>query len=219
MIQLHAEKNCLTVVAAELLTSGSVNVNTVSIEFSADWEGLSRVAVFASSTTQISIALDSTNQCMIPWECLVAPNLNLRVGVYGMQGTTIVLPTIWASLGIIRPGVTTGAEPSPPTPDAYQKVLAEIGNLDELKTGNKDSLVGAINEIYETGGGEPLPEITEDDDGKFLGVLDGKPQWVFAGSGSGNVSSPDVGVIRVLDQKEYDELPEKEPKTLYFIRG
>ena len=153
MIQLHAEKNCLTVVAAELLTSGSVNVNTVSIEFSADWEGLSRVAVFASSTTQISIALDSTNQCFIPWECLVAPNLNLRVGVYGMQDTTIVLPTIWASLGVIRPGVTTGAEPSPPTPDASQKVLAEIGNLEDLTTADKSSLVAAINEVHETGGG------------------------------------------------------------------
>lgn len=153
MIQLHAEKNCLTVVEPELLTSGSVNVNTVSIEFSADWEGLSRVAVFASSTTQISIALDSTNQCFIPWECLVTPNLNLRVGVYGMQGTTIVLPTIWASLGIIRPGVTTGAEPSPPTPDAYQKVLAEIGNLEDLTTADKSSLVAAINEVHETGGG------------------------------------------------------------------
>ena len=153
MIQLHAEKNCLTVVEPELLTSGSVNVNMVSIEFSADWDGLSRVAVFASSTTQISIALDSTNQCFIPWECLVTPNLNLRVGVYGMQGTTIVLPTIWASLGIIRPGVTTGAEPSPPTPDAYQKVLAEIGNLEDLTTADKSSLVAAINEVHETGGG------------------------------------------------------------------
>lgn len=153
MIQLHAEKNCLTVVEPELLTSGSVNVNTVSIEFSADWDGLSRVAVFASSTTQISIALDSTNQCFIPWECLVTPNLNLRVGVYGTQGTTIVLPTIWASLGVIRPGVTTGAEPSPPTPDAYQKVLAEIGNLEDLTTADKSSLVAAINEVHETGGG------------------------------------------------------------------
>ena len=153
MIQLHAEKNCLTVVKPELLTSGSVNVNTVSIEFSADWEGLSRVAVFARSTTQISIALDSTNQCFIPWECLVTPNLNLRIGVYGMQGTTIVLPTIWASLGVIRPGVTTGAEPSPPTPDAYQKVLAEIGNLEDLTTADKSSLVAAINEVHETGGG------------------------------------------------------------------
>ena len=156
MIQLHAEKNCLTVVKPELLTSGSVNVNTVSIEFSADWEGLSRVAVFASSTTQISIALDSTNQCFIPWECLVTPNLNLRIGVYGMQGTTIVLPTIWASLGVIRPGVTTGAEPSPPTPDAYQKVLAEIGNLEDLTTADKSSLVAAINEVHETGGGSGM---------------------------------------------------------------
>lgn len=61
MIQLHAKKNCLTVVAAELLTSGSVNVNTVSIEFSADWDGLSRVAVFASSTTAAAYSTDGVN--------------------------------------------------------------------------------------------------------------------------------------------------------------
>lgn len=71
----------------------------------------------------------------------------------GCAKGAIVLPTIWASLGVICPGVTTGAEPSPPTPDAYQKVLAEIGNLEDLTTADKSSLVAAINEILETGGG------------------------------------------------------------------
>ena len=39
------------------------------------------------------------------------------------------------------------------------------------------------------------------------------------GSGSGNVSSPEISVIRVMDRQEYEELPTKSPTTLYLIRG
>ena len=137
----------------ELVTSGSVNVYLVSFQFNEDWEGLSRIAVFSAGNVTISLPLDETNQCQIPWEVMECPKLSLMAGVYGMREGAIVLPTIWASLGVIRPGVTTGAEPSPPTPDAYQKVLAEIGNLEDLTTADKSSLVAAINEVHETGGG------------------------------------------------------------------
>lgn len=153
MFLLKANKNRLEVMEKELVTSGSVNVYLVSFQFNEDWEGLSRIAVFSAGNVTISLPLDETNQCQIPWEVMECPKLSLMAGVYGMREGAIVLPTIWASLGIIRPGVTTGAEPSPPTPDAYQKVLAEIGNLEDLTTADKSSLVAAINEIHETGGG------------------------------------------------------------------
>ena len=39
------------------------------------------------------------------------------------------------------------------------------------------------------------------------------------GGGSGNVWSQDISTIDVLDRAEYDALPEKNPKTLYLIRG
>lgn len=39
------------------------------------------------------------------------------------------------------------------------------------------------------------------------------------GGGSGNVWSQDISTIDVLDRAEYDVLPEKDPKTLYLIRG
>ena len=68
-------------------------------------------------------------------------------------------------------------------------------------------------------GGSGLPKITPEDEGKFLGVLDGAAEWVLGGSGSGNVSSPDISVIRVMDRQEYEELPTKSPTTLYLIRG
>ena len=163
MFLLKANKNRLEVMEKELVTSGSVNVYLVSFQFNEDWEGLSRIAVFSAGNVTISLPLDETNQCQIPWEVMECPKLSLMAGVYGMREGAIVLPTIWASLGVICPGVTTGAEPSPPTPDAYQKVLAEIGNLEDLTTADKSSLVAAINEVHETGGGggtnyRPRPE-------------------------------------------------------------
>lgn len=37
--------------------------------------------------------------------------------------------------------------------------------------------------------------------------------------GSGNVSSSEISIIKVLDKAEYDALEIKDPKTLYMIRG
>ena len=34
-----------------------------------------------------------------------------------------------------------------------------------------------------------------------------------------NVSSKEINVIKVLDLAEYEELPEKDARTLYLIRG
>ena len=193
MFSLTANKVHLNVVERETITSGSINVYTVQFQFSPDWDGLARTAVFHAADTTISVLLDGTNECSIPWEVLQDANRALCVGVYGTRGGDVVLPTIWATLGTIKEGVCPGDSVQPPTPSVYEQILADIGNLDELETTHKDSLVNAINELWLTGGG--------------------------GGAGSGNVSSPDIGTIRVLDREEYDELPEKDPKTLYFIKG
>lgn len=63
-----------------------------------------------------------------------------------------------------------------------------------------------------------LPTIGPDDEGKYLGAKDGIAQWVPGG----NVYSPDISVIRVMDQADYDLLPEstrKDKSILFHIRG
>lgn len=219
MFRFYANKVILKIDEREVITSGSVNVYECQFQFNEDWDGLEKTAVFWAGEETISTLLDETGLCIIPWEVLQDARRTLYAGVYGTKNGDVVLPTIWASCGEIKEGVNPGTSTQPPTPSVYDQILGNIGDLDSLKTSNKDSLVDAINEIYDTGGGEALPEITENDEGKYLGVLDGAPQWVPGGSGSGNVSSPDVGTIRVLDQQEYDTLPVKDPSTLYFIRG
>ena len=188
MLILEADKSNLEVLQKELVTSGSANVYSVEFGFNEDWNEIDRVAVFTNGTEIISIPLDETNQCQVPWEVMKEPNKRLKGGVFGTKGETVVLPTIWADLGVIQQGVTMGAEPSAPTPDAYQKILGMIGEMAGLTTEHKDTLVGAINEANRGGSG-------------------------------GGIASDEISTIRVLDLAEYEALPTKDAKTLYFIRG
>ena len=152
MFKLYADKVKLQLIDSEMITSGSVNVYDVLFQFSADWNGLAKTVVFCAGDTQKSVLLDADNHCTIPWECLLENDRVLGVGVYGTQGDNLILPTIWESLGTIQTGVTLGDISQPPTPSVYDQILENIGDISELETQNKGSLVDAINEIYETGG-------------------------------------------------------------------
>lgn len=129
MFKLYANKNQLTVRQREPLTSGSVNAYTALFEFSDDWTGMARVAVFQSAAgPPVPVLLDETGICTIPWETLTKPYVQLKVGVRGTIGSEIVLTTIWANLGTILDGVSGGGNPDP-TPDLWEQELAtKIGS-------------------------------------------------------------------------------------------
>ena len=194
MFRISVRKSVLDILQREIITSGSVNIYTASFTFDSAWEGLERIAVFQIGTDAVSICLGEENCCTIPWEVLQEPNYILRVGVYGTRGGEVVLPTIWGELGRIREGVHLGGSAQPPTPGLIDQILAKIGNLEELDTSSKESLVAAVNELYAGGGG----------------------------GGSGNVYSPEIKAIRVLDREDYDGLPDEQRRDagiLYFLRG
>ena len=128
MFILYADKTRLAVRQRELLTSGSVNVCQAQFEFSEDWDGLTRTAVFRADWKSVSVLLDETNCCTIPWEVLEVPEIKLFCGVYGTRGGETVLPTVWADLGWIAPGVRLGGGAKPPSPDLWQQELASKGD-------------------------------------------------------------------------------------------
>lgn len=225
MFRLYANKTELQVLESELLTSGSVNIYQAEFDFSEEWDELDKTIVFESDGEKISVLLDDTGSCSIPWEVLQTDGYHLRAGVLGTQGGQVVLPSIWADLGIIRCGTTNGDNMQPPTPDIYSQILEvaeeakEIAQSvrDDADAGEFDGDTGAPGPQGPPGVG--IPDISPEDEGKFLGVLDGVPSWILGGSGSGNVSSPDVGNIRVMDKSEYDALEIKSATTLYLLRG
>lgn len=116
MFVLYADKAQLTVREKEPITSGSVNVYPVRFEFSPDWDGLEKTAVFQAGCRSWSILLEAGVEYTIPWEALKIPGYCLFAGVYGQQGEEIVLPTIWANLGLIQPGRPPVRRPGRPRP-------------------------------------------------------------------------------------------------------
>ena len=128
MFQLYANKTQLTVRAREPTTSGSVNAYTARFEFSTDWDGMDRVAVFKAGAESRSVPLDESGECTIPWEVLTSHGQQLTAGVYGTRDGDVVLPTVWASLGTILEGVTAGEGARPPTPDLWRQELDKKGD-------------------------------------------------------------------------------------------
>lgn len=156
MFVLYANKTRLTLRKREPVTSGSVNVDPVRFEFSADWDGLSRTAIFRAGTESRAVLLGEENEATIPWEVLKEPNVHLYCGVYGVGSGHVVLPTIWADMGTIHEGVAPAEDARPPTPDLWEQQLARKG--DGLKyDGLRLSLMSgedALSTVEIAGGGD-----------------------------------------------------------------
>lgn len=158
MFKLQAKKTELFLLEREPVTSGSVNVYEAAFEFSEDWAGLDKTAVFRAGEASASVLLEESGECKIPWEVLQKPGVRLEAGVYGTRGGTTVLPTVWADLGYIHTGAAPGDEARTPTPDLWQQELAKkadglaLDGLDlKLLSGEKEL---SKVELPPPGGGE-----------------------------------------------------------------
>lgn len=149
MFILCANKNKLTVRQKEMLTSGSVNTYEVLFETSHEWDSLARTAVFKAGSESYSVLLDKSNTCVIPWEVLVKPNVNLFAGIYGVQGETVVLPTVWANLGTIFEGATPGREGTKPseTGDSSNVIVTFNAPAERAALTSGDTLAVAMGKI------------------------------------------------------------------------
>ena len=127
MFLLRAEKNKLALLDREPVTSGSVNAYAARFEFSEDWEELDKTAVFQAGCVAREVLLGPEGACVVPWEVLRVPGYQLKAGVYGKQGGEVVLPTVWADLGVILEGVPAGGSP-PPSPELWEQELARKGD-------------------------------------------------------------------------------------------
>jgi hypothetical protein len=118
------------------------------LEFTPEWNGMTKTVVFSdgSETRDVPFA---GNPVTIPAEVLEKPLATLTVGVYGVSADgTVAIPTVRA----IGPKILPGIEPSgdvstDPALPVWAQLLAMIGNLDELETEARNSIVEAVNEL------------------------------------------------------------------------
>lgn len=160
MFVLYADKARLDVRQREPIASGSENVHQLRFEFSPEWEGLAKTAVFQAGCAEKSVVLTG-GACTIPREVLKAPGYFLMAGVCGKMGEELVMPTVWANLGVIREGAVSGPVTPPSGGGTYdhreltnrdageQHPIASITNLErELsKRLTEDSAMSVVDII------------------------------------------------------------------------
>lgn len=139
---MFANKNRLVVQQREPVTSGSVNAYEAQFEFSPDWDGLTRMAVFQAGSESKPVLLDETNRCAVPWEVLAQPNVHLLAGVFGTRGLEVVLPTDWADLGVILKGTSAGGGNQPSALVTFGQLMAGLAGKQDKLTGRPGQVVG-----------------------------------------------------------------------------
>lgn len=135
------------------LVAGMVGV-PATFSFDASWDGLNITAVFSGSGKKIDWPLGAERAVAIPWEVMTKPNTQVQIGAEGrLPDGTLVIPTVWATVGTLKPGAqSTGNLAQPPSPTPYDRIMAAIGDLSQLDTEAKESLVAAVNEVAKSGG-------------------------------------------------------------------
>lgn len=122
---------------------------------------MEKTAVFKAGAQTVSVLLDDTGQCAIPWEVLGEDCCShfLFAGVYGTREEAVVLPTVWASCGKIRMGVTPSADAQDFTPGIFEQVLGRLSEKQERLNGVPGQTVGFDEDgnamaVYVLDGGE-----------------------------------------------------------------
>lgn len=135
------------------ITAGMIGAQ-VQMDYNDEiWDSLHKTVVFRGAITKDVIT--DAELVTIPAEVVAKQGVMLRVGVYGVDAeNNIVIPTIWADLGIVRDSAqSSGDTTTDPSLPVWAQIEAKIGNLDDLNTTAKNNLVAAVNEAMAKGGG------------------------------------------------------------------
>lgn len=127
MMKLSAAGQQLTAIETETLTSGSERFYRALFTFDEVWDGMQRTAVFRTCFKTVSVLLDDTGDCRVPWEALTYGGVPLEVSVFGVLGGEVVLTTNYTDVGTITEGADRKAAAGrTPTPTVYEELLRRM---------------------------------------------------------------------------------------------
>lgn len=138
--------------------SGSVNYYKCSFDFSPEWDGLLKFAVFMAEEQVYTVMLDG-NVCTIPAEVMLSP-ASVSVGVYGTKEDDEVfrISTDFSHIVIKEGAYRDGTTPAIPEKDDWEIYFARAAEeatkaaTDAIKaeTGDIDGALDAILKIQNT---------------------------------------------------------------------
>lgn len=147
MLAFHFSGASGEMTESQMLTAGMVG-KQVKFTFSEEWDGLRKVAIYqAGGITESTVDVQEVDT--IPPQVLSEPLQKLYVGVYGVaEDGSVVIPTVFVEGPFIHISATLSDDPDFDPENTFWIRLEEaMGELAELTTGEKSSLVAAINEL------------------------------------------------------------------------
>ena len=109
MIEIIVDKAHAQTKKLEILTSGMSKAVYVNLEFSKEWKGLKRTAVFTNGIKTRDVQMETgQDTCEVPSEVLEVPGTGVMCGMYGYNENGVIIPTVYVWLGNTLPG----ADPS-----------------------------------------------------------------------------------------------------------
>lgn len=144
-IAIAANDQDLTITQKPLLASGDKDSVLLHVDFSTEWDGYTKTAVFYQSVNSAYHAvLDSNDECLIPWEVMASEG-TMNFGIYGikdeMRKTSEVI-----SYKITKGAWSEDTKPSDPTPDIYAQLLTECADAKAAA----ESVVDIANSAVDT---------------------------------------------------------------------
>ena len=86
----------------EPITSGMVG-QTIHFEYSHDFDGLIITAVFTDGKNTVNV-VNPGSECIIPHKVLTTVGATVKVGIYAVRGEELVIPTVYATIGVVLRG-------------------------------------------------------------------------------------------------------------------
>ena len=124
------------------IPQGTVNAEAVLIRLDSEWDNLTvRIHwLNVASGVEKVVLLERDQPNTIPWEVLTDLG-ELRMGLDGMDGGTIVKPTVWLTYGYVVDGVDpeAGDDPQPPTPSWEQQMVEQAKAAAAAAEASKDA--------------------------------------------------------------------------------
>lgn len=164
IIELMAKDQKLDIMVEPVVAAGDVKSTKIHVEFSPEWSGYAKTAVFFTSNDAENVIeqVMTDNTCKVPAE-VIEKATNLFIGVRGVIASTGAVKTSTLVKYKIEEGAPCGTGTTvPPTADVYQQLLSKTNDLDkrlsnllaaETKDGEViDMRVGADGVKYGTAG-------------------------------------------------------------------
>lgn len=166
MFEIQIDNNKAWVTNRETLTVYSEGYSAVQIRawFGQEWENLAKIAVFRAYDAQIDIAM-TEDTVEIPLQVLLKPNVHLQLGIYGISASgAVVIPTVWADLGIIQAGAnpTAADNYAKPAMDLYAQVAALAAAAQSAAATAASGVYAGSVTFSVNAGGHLIMSVTED---------------------------------------------------------